>query len=198
MEGLSIKNSHSNLNFRPTLNNPPKFYYLQAMDLGNILYILAVLAYFIYTATRKKKSEEGLDPADTPTNQPEQGTSFEDLLREIRDQQKKPRTQEAPKPKKKEPAPVQMPETVEELPWKTKYKSLEEQDDEIQYYEGAFNKTKSDLSKTSKGVPEIPSVVDRDESRKSIRSNPYARLLKNSSSMKDAIVLKEILDRKHF
>nr|HAD53057.1 hypothetical protein [Algoriphagus sp.] len=75
---------------------------------------------------------------------------------------------------------------------------MEEQDDEIQYYEGAFNKTKSDLSKTSKGVPEIPSVVEREESRKSIRSNPYARLLKNSSSMKDAIVLKEILDRKHF
>ncbi len=178
------------------------------MDLGNIVYIVAVLAYFIYQATRGKKDKEKTDSTGTPETQAEKPVTFEDLMKEIRGAQKtnEPETVrevEATKPKenyrssqpRKEevnPYSYKQPETAYKAPQK------EEFDSEIRYYEGAFENTKSDLLKTSKGIPEIPTLVDRKSEGVKGNVNKYAQILKNQSTLKDSIVLKEILDRKHF
>ncbi|NVJ86151.1 MAG: hypothetical protein HWE15_07580 [Algoriphagus sp.] len=168
------------------------------MDLGNIVYIIAILAYFIYQVTRSKSKMEGPEvPSENDAPRPERGVSFEDLLREIRDAQQGKRTSapvEKPKPKPQfEPIRAQKVE-------RTVYKPLEENDDEIKYYQGAFENVDPRKAKTSEGIPEIPKTeIERFEqySAKS-KKNPYAQLLKDKSSIKQAIVLKEILDRKHF
>lgn len=184
------------------------------MDLGNIVYIVAVLAYFIYQATKGKKKNQGTDPeqmSDVPEQKP---VSFEDLMREIRDAQKpKP---VAPAPPKMQPAPVNQPREIvyeragdgasrpewraDPAPAVKRFptRKLEEDDDEIQHYEGAFERAKSDLSKTSKGIPEIPSLKEVAEETSYTSKSRYARMLKNPQSIRDAVVLKEILDRKHF
>ncbi|TFV97771.1 hypothetical protein E4S40_03790 [Algoriphagus kandeliae] len=168
------------------------------MDLGNIIYILAIIAYFIYQVTKgNKKAEEQENPPKEGIPTPEKGVTFEDLLREIRDAQRgtsTPKTIEKPKPKPQfEPVRSQKAE-------RTVYKPLEENDDEIQYYKGAFENIDPKKVKTSEGIPDIPKTeVERfDQYASKSKANPYAQLLKNKSSVKQAIVLKEILDRKYF
>jgi hypothetical protein len=184
------------------------------VDLGNIVYIVAVLAYFIYQATRgKKKNQEENQPemSDEPQQKP---VSFEDLMREIRDAQKPKQAQ--PERPRMQPVPVDQPKPVEykraaepvvRPEWRPDpapavkrfpTKKWEEDDDEIEHYEGAFEKTKSELTKTSKGIPEIPSFKEISVETSYAGRSRYARMLKNPKSIKDAIVLKEILDRKHF
>ncbi|SFT49303.1 hypothetical protein SAMN04489724_0987 [Algoriphagus locisalis] len=182
--------------------------------IGNILYVVAVLAYFIYQATKGKKKNQGEDPgemADAPEQRP---VSFEDLMREIRDAQKpKPI---APAQPKMQPAPVNQPrevvyeragDTSTRPEWRADpapavkrfpTRKLEEDDEEIQRYKGAFEDAKSDLTKTSKGIPEIPSLKEAAEESSYNSRSRYARMLKNPQSIRDAVVLKEILDRKHF
>ena len=184
------------------------------MDLGNIVYIVAVLAYFIYQATKgKKKNQSGEveEMSDVPGQKP---VSFEDLMREIRDAQRaKP---VAPAQPNVQPAPLNQPrevvyeragDTSSRPEWRADpapavkrfpTRKLEENDDEIEYYQGAFEKTKSDLTKTSKGIPEIPSLKEVTVESSNPGRNRYARLLKNPQGIRDAVVLKEILDRKHF
>lgn len=176
------------------------------MDLGNIIYIVAVLAYFIYQATRGKKQNQApadkSEPYNEPTHQP---TSFEDVLREIRNSQK-PKQETVEKPKQ---VTVERPRTapsVDERPeWRPDpvirkrfpAKPIVESDEEISYYEGAFENVKSALSRTSKGVPEIPSLKETaDISTR--RKHRYEAMLKNPESIRDAVVLKEILDKKFF
>ncbi|MCS5489559.1 hypothetical protein [Algoriphagus limi] len=168
------------------------------MDLGNVIYILAIIAYFIYQVTKGKKNvEESGAPSNEGNPTPEKGVTFEDLLREIRDAQRgtsTPKPIEKPKPRPQfEPVRSQKAE-------RTVYKSLEENDDEIQYYKGAFENVDPKKVKTSEGIPDIPKTeVERfDQYSSKSKANPYAQLLKNKSSIKQAIVLKEILDRKHF
>lgn len=184
------------------------------MDLGNIVYIVAVLAYFIYQATKGKKKNQGADPeemSDAPEQKP---VSFEDLMREIRDAQKP--KQVAPAQPKMQPAPVNQPKEViyeragdgasrpewraDPAPAVKRFptRKMEEDDDEIQHYEGAFERTKSELTKTSKGIPEIPSLKEVAEETSYTSRSRYARMLKNPQSIRDAVVLKEILDRKQF
>ncbi|MFC3414669.1 hypothetical protein [Algoriphagus hitonicola] len=167
------------------------------MDLGNIIYIVAILAYFIYQATRKKSQEGGETelPEGNPSR-PEKEVTFEDLLREIRGEQN-----QSPKPAPKPIPQTKFEETkVEKLEKPTtRYRSLEEQDDEIQYYEGAFENVDFKGKKSSPGIPDIQTVGSEHHHRARVsRKSKYAALLKNSSSVKEAMVLKEILDRKHF
>lgn len=173
------------------------------MDFGNIIYIVFVIGYFIYQITRKKgRSDENPD-SQPNQDQPEKGVSFEDLLREIRDAQQgkksTPTPAPAPTPAVQETRSEDRFEPIKSEPVRrSRYKSLEEQDDEISYYEGAFEKTQSELLKTSKGMPAIPSVVEKEEELKPQFKSRYANLLKDPQSIKDAVVLKEVLDRKYF
>lgn len=167
------------------------------MDLGNIVYIIAILAYFIYQVTKGKKQVDEEAPTGESNPAPQKGVTFEDLLREIRDAQ---RGTSVPKPvEKPKPAPQFEPVRSKRAE-RTAYKPLEENDDEIQYYQGAFENIDPKKAKTSEGIPEIPkSKVERfDQYSSKSKSNPYAQLLKNKGSIKQAIVLKEILDRKYF
>lgn len=168
--------------------------YLKPMDLGNIVYIVAVIAYFIYQATKKKRSAEEEGELSESEAQPERGVSFEDLLREIRDTQQGKTTT---RPVKEIPKPVIVEKSVSEPEQKSLYKSQEEYDDEIKHYKGAFDYRKPELAKISAGIPDIPSVIPEAYETKSKQKNRYADMLKNPSTVKDAVVLKEILDRKY-
>ena len=61
--------------------------YLNFMEFGQIIYVVAIVAYFLYRASSKKKTES-LPDGDNPTPEaPQKGFTFEELLREIRESQ---------------------------------------------------------------------------------------------------------------
>ncbi|WP_296705726.1 hypothetical protein [Algoriphagus sp.] len=163
------------------------------MDLGNIIYIVAVIGYFIYQLSKKKKSGDNEGP-ERELNEPSRPTTFEDLMREIREAQNPNRPQPAPKPR------VQQRQVEEIKPEPVKKKWYEETaDDEISYYDGAYEKAKT---AGEKAVPisqlEFTDIGLKAYEKKVENGNRYAELLKNPQSIKDAIVLSEILNRKHF
>ena len=162
------------------------------MDFGNIIYIVAVIAYFIYQMT-KKKGEELPDSSGPQKTNPEKGVTFEDLLKEIR---------EAQNPKRPDPAaPAPKPIPVHERRTSPKKKVIEPEDDEIEYYAGTFNATKKNPYQDYSERPSIPkaSGIKMDyEALEAKQVNPYAQKLKDPKSVKEAIVLAEILNRKHF
>ena len=202
------------------------------MDLGNIVYILAVIGYFIYQATQnKKKKQRQMDAAGTPPEEEERPVSFEDLLKEIRQAQSpKPAPQAkipTPQPQKtsrgfestyekpKSDSSYHKPESSY-IPRESTYEKpvssykkpastyekekswYDKNDDEITYYEGAYEeKVRSKISDSGKS-PEIPTLEIERLEVKSSKVNPYAQLLKNPKSVRDAIVLNEILTKKYF
>ena len=183
------------------------------MDLGNIVYIVAVLAYFIYQATRKKKGQQEMTDAEgNEPEAPQKGMTFEDLMREIREAQNpkpSPKTEEVKqKPVVAEarkvesyrnqpiPSHIPQPKTVSRKPI-----LVEEEDEETRYYEGSYAATKKipyQNFRETNSVDMIPSIKMDYESLKSKKSNSYAQLLKNPKSLKDAIVVSEILKTKYF
>lgn len=184
------------------------------MDLGNIVYIVAVLAYFIYQATRKKKGQDEMTDSDGSSPEaPQKGMTFEDLMREIR-QAQNPTTAEKSEPVRQKPV---VQETVKPEPYRTQSvpthipqpKSVsrrpaivEEDDEEVQYYEGSYAATKKipyqNYNDTIPSVDLIPSIKMDYDSLQPKKPNPYAQLLKNPKSLKDAIVVSEILKPKYF
>lgn len=183
------------------------------MDLGNIVYIVAILAYFIYQATRKKKDLDMPDSDESSPQAPQKGMTFEDLMKEIR-QAQNPTTVDKPKPTQQKPV-IQEPVTPEPYRAPTVTSSrpipkpvsirpavVEEEDEETRYYEGSYAATKKipyqDFSDAIPSAGMIPSIKMDYDSLKSKKSNPYAQLLKNPKSLKDAIVVSEILKPKYF
>lgn len=181
------------------------------MDLGNIVYIVAVLAYFIYQATRKKKGLESTDEDDSMPDSPQKGMTFEDLMKEIR-QAQNPTAAPKPEPAKPKQVATQVPKPeiyrTQSVPSHipqpmaaSRKPALVEDDDEISYYEGSFGASKKSPYqdyKASQSAEMIPSIKMDYDSLKEKRVNPYAQLLKNPKSLRDAIVLSEILKPKHF
>jgi hypothetical protein len=163
------------------------------MDLGNIIYIIAIIGYFIYQISKRKKPVD-MDGSEEEMNEPSRPTTFEDLMREIREAQNPNRPQPASKP-------VAQQRQVEEIkPEPVKKKWYEETaDDEISYYDGAYEKAKV---AGEKAIPisalEFTDIGLKAYEKKEVKGNRYADLLKNPESVKDAIVLSEILNRKHF
>jgi hypothetical protein len=158
------------------------------MDLGNIVYIVAVIGYFVYRAVsgKKEKELEGGDFSET-TNVPKP-VSFEDLLREIRDAQK---------PKSDDPKPVII--TQEEIPREEKMrhkplivKRLQapvekvEMDEEAQFYQGAYVTAFQSTTKLSETNYEDSFLkVDLYQSSKKI--NRYAQILKSSKTLRESL-----------
>jgi hypothetical protein len=184
------------------------------MDLGNIVYIVAVLAYFIYQATRKKKGQEEMTDSDDGTTEgPQKGLTFEDLMKEIRQAQNpkpaeklepvkaKPviHEQSRPEPYRTQSVPSHIPQAK---PISRKPVVIEEDDEETRYYEGSYAATKKvpyqNFNDTISSADLIPSVKMDYDSLAPKKSNPYAQLLKNPKSLKDAIVVSEILKPKYF
>ncbi|MEN2281988.1 hypothetical protein AAGF08_07595 [Algoriphagus sp. SE2] len=163
------------------------------MDLGNIIYIIAIIGYFIYQLSKKKKPGD-IEGPEGELNEPQRPTTFEDLMREIREAQNPNRPQPASKPK------AERIEIDEIKPEPVKKKWYEETaDDEISYYDGAYEKAKA---AGENAVPisqlEFTDMGLKAYSKKEVKVNRYADLLKTPQSIKDAVVLSEILNRKHF
>lgn len=166
------------------------------MDLGNIIYVVAVVGYFIYRAMQGKKEKELAEtnqPEDEPAQKP---VSFEDLLKEIREAQKPKRQAPEPKPVFQEvvipqeklrakPIAVRRSEAVEVL------------DDEARFYQGAYNSSNQNATKIT-DVTYEGSFLKAEQYEASKKVNRYAALLKNPNSFQDALIVSEILKPKYF
>lgn len=173
------------------------------MDLGNIVYIIAVIAYFIYQATKKKGAQDPPESSDNQPEPPQKGLTFEEILREIRNAQN-PTAAETPRPPKPEPTkptplPPHFPEAKAQK--RSRFEPVEEVDDEVKYYEGTFGASKKNPYSAHASTAQSPALPERKIdytalSKKQI--NPYAEKLKDPKSVKEALILSEILNRKHF
>lgn len=171
--------------------------YLDHMELGQILYAVAIVAYFIYKATAKKKGTTLPEDGELAPESPQKGLTFEDLLREIRESQI-PRAEKLP-PQKTEPVVDQR--TLPQQSFKAKEKVLpkiEEVVAEGQDYEevGRFYREKLDRTSLEGLATNPPKQILFETIEK--RNNPYAALLKNKKSFRDAVIVSEILRTKHF
>jgi len=140
-----------------------------------------------------------LDDNDFPDqNTIPKPVSFEDLLREIREAQSPKKDEERPvivqktKPVVQEyerPSPVpvkrfQMPEEVE-------------MDEEASFYQGSYNTATQSVTKLSDIKYEESFLkVEPDASSKKI--NRYAQLFKNPDSLRESLIVGEILKPKYF
>lgn len=173
------------------------------MDAGNIIYLIAVIIYFIYSALKKNKPEQIEDSENPSTDSPQQRpASFEDLLREIRQGQQEAQKdldqsgqgdvleERRPKPSKRA-EPAFEPFSKASLPkeysayqgaidedFKSKYKTLDEQ---------------IRLSSPIEGLKSGGIVASKN---RKVQVNKYARMLQNPNSVRDAVVLSEVLKRK--
>jgi len=173
------------------------------MDLGQIIYIIAIVAYFIYNASKKKKGVNPMDADDTQPEAPQKGLTFEDLLKEIRNAQNPsaPEVPSAPKPQpvRTAPVPTNFPEAKTQP--RRHLEPVEEVDDEARYYEGAFGSSVKKnpyqaLANKTFAEPEFKRFKSLEIPQSKV--NPYAELLKNPKSIREAIIVSEILRPKHF
>lgn len=183
------------------------------MDAGNIIYVVAVIIYFIYTALKKGKKNEDLNQPDQESeSQPNQRPpSFEDLLREIRGgQQERERnleksgqgdvtenTKTVVKSTKLEPEKYQTSSD--------KLEKIDQANSKYNQYTGADSKLKTPKLQTLDEQVRLKSSFtgievgeSRSVNRKTSKNNRYQKMLASPRSVKDAIVLSEILNRKHF
>lgn len=179
------------------------FPYLTFMDLGQIIYIIAIVAYFIYNASKKKKGANPMDSEDTQPEAPQKGLTFEELLKEIRNAQNPPMPEVPPAPKQQPVFTAPTPTTfAEPKPQpKRRFEPVEEVDDEAKFYEGVFESTPKKnpyqaLANKTFAEPEFKRFKSQEIAQPKV--NPYAELLKNPKSVREAIIVSEILRPKHF
>ncbi|SNS46756.1 hypothetical protein SAMN06295967_11065 [Belliella buryatensis] len=174
------------------------------MDAGNIIYIVAVIIYFIYTAVKKgnKNAQPNSNEPDIPADQREKVPSFEELLREIRSGQREREEDfkntgqgEVEKPIKRK---VTQPASVE-------VREENKHSHAFDKYSGAVSDSNSQKLKTLDEqvslTANIEGLIPREEratTRKQQSNNRYRKLLQSKGNVKDAIILSEILNRKHF
>lgn len=186
------------------------------MDAGNIIYIIAIVIYFIYSAVKKNKNNkelEGNEADEEVLSQPKKPTSFEDLLREIREGQQdrekdlkhtgQGKVATAPTPKVERMEPVR-PDKKEFEPQRTIMRADQPVPKKFEDYEGAipdreFPKVRKldDKVSLSDPVEGMKSELFADTLKKAKPKNRYAELLKNPATVKDAVILSEILNRKY-
>lgn len=175
-------------------------------DASTVVYIIAVIVYFLYsTFFGKKEPGQAEQKSERPEVQPRKAVSFDDLLKEIRREQgERERDLEGKTIVDEEyaeesyvPEPVAAPkkyftyEDPEQFPssdnkYQANYKNFEKEpliklDDQI------------DLNSDEKILGEVEDVGGYAK-----RKNKYAEILKNPETVKDAIVISEILRPKHF
>ena len=175
--------------------------YLNFMEFGQIIYVVAIVAYFLYRATSKKKTESLPEGENSAPETPQKGFTFEELLREIREAQS-PKVPDV----EVEPIPLPKPKPVYSAPKQEKTERYTESVQEVVTAEGVdveaessrrnarpqfYEQTDSTIEPTLAARPKIYELPQ--EAR-----NPYAELLKNPKSFRDAVVVSEILKPKHF
>jgi len=178
-------------------------------DLELYIYIALGVIYFLSRAFRKKKkatppkNQRNADPRGDydQTSRKEKPVSFEDLLREFTGQKEEPaydyqEKNEAPDESYDEDSYYQEEEqnkkeyeTSEEL----EYKSYEEVYNVNRDFKTLDEQVDLDLAKKKRFEEyKIEKVVNIHTAKR------FRELLQNKDSIKDAIILKEILDRKYF
>lgn len=189
-------------------------------DSSTIVYVIAVIVYFLYsTFFNKKAPEQDTAPPEQTDNQPRKAVSFDELLKEIRREQgqmerdlegtsmeeekyveeerytfenrQKEEVTPVPEPAPKKyftyEDPEQFPSSDENYRNSQKrYKNYEKQplvklDDQV------------DLESDERILGEVEDVAGSSRGR-----NKYAALLKNPETVREAIIVSEILQRKHF
>jgi hypothetical protein len=175
-------------------------------DASTLVYIIAVIVYFLYsTFFSKKEPGQAEQKSEQPEVQPKKAVSFDDLLKEIRREQgERERDLQGTALEEEEyveeadvPEPVAAPrkyftyEDPEQFPssdnkYQTNYKNFEKGplvklDDQI------------DLNSDQKILGEVEDVGGYAK-----RKNKYAEILKNPETVKDAVVISEILRPKYF
>ena len=172
------------------------------MDFGQIIYIVAIVAYFLYRASSKKKNTPLPDAEEAAPETPKKGFTFEELLREIREAQTPPIPELEPEP---EPVPKPKPKPAYTIPQQDRPMFQPASSKEEVVFEGL------DYEQHNAKPQARPFYTDTDASRTPLdqarpipyeldveRINPYAELLKNPTSFRDAVVLSEILKPKYF
>lgn len=166
------------------------------MDLGNIVYVVAVLGYFIYRAVQGKKEKELADTNQPEQEQAEKPVSFEDLLKEIREAQKPKRQAPEPKPVFQEVVVPQ--EKLRAKPIAVRRsQAVEVLDDEARFYQGAYNSSNQNATKIT-DVTYEGSFLKVEQYEASKKVNRYAAVLKNQQTLREALIVSEILKPRHF
>ncbi|ERM80418.1 hypothetical protein P872_21930 [Rhodonellum psychrophilum GCM71 = DSM 17998] len=185
------------------------------MEPGNIIYIIAIIIYFIYSAVKKGKKEKEFMDEETDQdggveNERPRPTSFEDLLKEIRagQDQRKANLPETGQGQSVQPAttpkvnkPVSRPMEPMVAADKTAVETSRKYGD-FQGFVGDSERPKIltldeqvRISSSLNG----PIVLQLDkEAKKEKPANRIGRMLKDPATVKDAIILSEILNRKQF
>lgn len=180
------------------------------MDIGNIIYIIAIIIYFIYTLSKKGKNGGEIENYDQPENTQERKkpVSFEDLLKEIRQGQQRTEGDFIPRqPQEKTVEAKESTRTFRQFEpkprtyqaQKTKQpKAYEQFQGEVTERERPKLLTLDEQVRLTGSIEGIKSSLQTEHLEKEKSENKYASLLKNPQSVKDAIILSEILNRKNF
>jgi len=168
------------------------------MDGSTVFYIIAVIIYFIYTSFAKKKANNGGSEMDENKNAPNQGTSFEELLRDIRKDQRQKVPEETQEewvetiPEREYHEPNDNEEFAEER------RPLAKEREFISAYRNVKQPLvklddQVDIDNDQKILGDVVDVAGEHQS-----GNKYARLLKNPETIKDVVILTEVFNRRHF
>lgn len=167
------------------------------MDLGNIIYIIAVVGYFIYRAVSNKKGKEASEDDFSETLDTPRPSTFEDLLREIREAQNPQKEQRKPVI---DPDEIFLPEEkIRPAAVRRSQVSTEkvDMDDEAQFYQGAYSTAFQTTTKIGENVP-TGSLLKVEKFQLNKKSNRYAQILKNPQTLRESLVVSEILKPRHF
>lgn len=187
------------------------------MDEKIIFYIVLGIVYFIFNALKKKKpeNEQGSDhPQSRPQTNKPQPVSFEDLLREITEgkqqekspeppvsQQKTEYRQPLPRPKP-QPAYVDYDDDLEEEEKNLEKMSFDDERSNKAYEDAkrmAFNRPS--LEETMK-LDQVNTTFGRfkefDKKQDGGVLAEYVKDLRDPKGFKKALVLSEVLNRRHF
>ncbi len=167
-------------------------------DIKIILYILAAVAYFLFTQWRKAfqspEEQEKQVPEQqkrrAPSRQPARpATSFEDILRELQPKldRGKDVVIETVTEKKEELMPPLVAATA-----KPKYRNYEEDIPKVLSWEKAAEAR--DLQKQFKLRSKSPFTAYAQEEAP---TSKYAKMLRNPATVRDAVILSEIFNRKY-
>ncbi len=174
------------------------------MDAGNIIYIIAIIIYFIYSAVKKGKKgdQPELNTPEDTEQQRERPASFEDLLREIRSgqQEREEDLRNTGQGKVEKPIKRMANETksVQEEKEYSKVHAFDKYSGSVSDDSTPKLKTLDEQVSLTSEITGLTSTEDDSKELKQSSNNKYRRLLQGRGNVRDAIVLSEILNRKQF
>lgn len=177
-------------------------------DSSTLFYIIAVAVYFIYSLFFRKKEEGPVEGDPDSPGEPKKPVSFEELLKEIRQEQggQQEETQGAEEIWEEDEHDEYGYEYEEEpeVPATTSYEQPYR--GEARYYEGSWESKKRYNTQTQPLVKlddqvdlnDTETVLGEVEEEDSGKANKFAELLKSPETLQDAIIVSEIINRKYF